>query len=110
MGKVSVVLLAMFCICLLAKAKDNEYAPKISFKDVIESQVGVVKKVIDLNQEVKALEQKITSLQNQQKALKVELTNLESKNQKKSSANIQNEISVPSDYQNLINQAKSWAK
>ena len=38
---------------------ENEYQPKITFKDIVESQIGVIKKVVDLNKKTKELSQNL---------------------------------------------------
>ncbi len=113
MGKVKYVLLLLLGFCFIAKAQENEYAPKISFKDIVESQVGVVKKVVDLNEEVKQLKQAMANLEHQQEKTYEKLAQIENQlkaeNQKPSKTQ-NTSVSMPPSYQNLINQAKTWAK
>ncbi len=115
MGKVKpgfMVLLA-FGMVRVAIAQE-EYTPKISFKDIVESQVGVVKKVMELNKKVKDLQNALTKLQEQQEKTYARLVSLEQELKQKPKPSNSNtgksSISVPQSYQNLIDQAKSWAK
>jgi|GEM_PF-1189368 len=115
MGKIRSVLmvLAIFGVVENANAQ-NEYAPKISFKDIVESQVGVVKKVMDLNKEVSELRTALAKLQEQQEKTYAKLSSIEQElKQRAKTSNsraIKSSVSVPSSYQDLINKAKSWAK
>ncbi|GAB6078034.1 hypothetical protein [Hydrogenobaculum acidophilum] len=120
MGKVRFVMVLMVFgvlesaqICH-ASNDQNEYAPKISFKDIVESQVGVVKKVMDLNKEVSELKTALAKLQEQQEKTYAKLSSIEQELKQKTkttnSKTPKNTVSVPSSYQNLINQAKLWAK
>jgi len=92
----------------------NEYAPKISFEDIVESQVGVVKKVMDLNKEVSELRNALAKLQEQQEKNYAKLSSIEQElKQRAKTSNskaIKSSVSVPSSYQDLIDKAKSWAK
>ena len=115
MGKMKLVLmvLAIFGVVENANAQ-NEYVPKISFKDIVESQVGVVKKVMDLNKEVSELRTALAKLQEQQEKTYAKLSSIEQElKQRAKTSNsraIKSSVSVPSSYQDLINKAKSWAK
>jgi len=57
MGKIIFLLLVFIFPCLTMA--ENEYQPKITFKDIIESQIGVIKKVVDLNKKTKELSQNL---------------------------------------------------
>jgi hypothetical protein len=57
MGKIIFLLLVFIFPCLTMA--ENEYQPKITFKDIIESQIGVIKKVVDLNKKTKELNQNL---------------------------------------------------
>jgi len=115
MGKMKLVLmvLAIFGVVENANAQ-NEYASKISFEDIVESQVGVVKKVMDLNKEVSELRNALAKLQQQQEKTYAKLSSIEQElKQRAKTSNskaIKSSVSVPSSYQDLINEAKSWAK
>jgi hypothetical protein len=115
MGKMKLVLmvLAIFGVVENANAQ-NEYASKISFEDIVESQVGVVKKVMDLNKEVSELRNALAKLQEQQEKTYAKLSSIEQElKQRAKTSNskaIKSSVSVPSSYQNLIDKAKSWAK
>ena len=115
MGKMKLVLmvLAIFGVVENANAQ-NEYASKISFEDIVESQVGVVKKVMDLNKEVSELRNALAKLQQQQEKTYAKLSSIEQElKQRAKTSNskaIKSSVSVPSSYQNLIDKAKSWAK
>lgn len=115
MGKIRSVLmvLAIFGVVENANAQ-NEYASKISFEDIVESQVGVVKKVMDLNKEVSELRNALAKLQEQQEKTYAKLSSIEQElKQRAKTSNskaIKSSVSVPSSYQNLIDKAKSWAK
>ncbi len=89
MGKIIFLLIALILSCT-ANAKDL-YQPKITFKDIIESQIGVIKKVVELNKKTKDLsnnfkeekkkmenlEQNVTTLQKQQQLFSKKLEKLE---------------------------------
>ncbi|GAB6078033.1 hypothetical protein [Hydrogenobaculum acidophilum] len=89
MGKI-VFLLFIFIFTCVASA-ENVYQPKVTFKDIVESQVGVIKKVVDLNKKTKELsnnfqkekekvenlEQNVTKLQQQQQVFSKKLKKLE---------------------------------
>jgi len=89
MGKI-IFLLSVFIFPCVAGA-ESEYKPKITFKDIIESQIGVIKKVVDLNKKAKKLsknlekekkkvgdlEQNVTKLQEQQQLFSKKLEKLE---------------------------------
>ncbi len=84
MGKIRYILLSLVSFCFIAKAQGNGYSPKISFKDVIESQAGVIKKVINLNKKVKEqsnkvdiLDKNVSKLQTEQDTLSQKVSNLE---------------------------------
>jgi len=115
MGKIRSVLMVLAVCSVIGNANaQNEYAPKISFKDIVESQVGVVKKVMDLNKEVSELRNALAKLQEQQEKTYAKLSSIEQElKQRAKTSNskaIKSSVSVPSSYQNLIEQAKSWAK
>ncbi|MGC8649559.1 MAG: hypothetical protein ACP5S8_01135 [Hydrogenobaculum sp.] len=115
MGKMKFVLMILAICSVIENANaQNEYAPKISFKDIVESQVGVVKKVMDLSKEVSELKTALAKLQEQQEKTYAKLSaieqDLKQKTKTSNSKSIKSAVSVPSSYQNLIEQAKSWAK
>ncbi len=115
MGKMKFVLTVLAACSFMGIANaQNEYAPKISFKDIVESQVGVVKKVMDLNKEVSELKTALAKLQEQQEKTYAELSTIEQELKQRTKASnsktSKSSVSVPSSYQNLIEQAKSWAK
>jgi len=111
--KLVLMVLAIFGVVENANAQ-NEYASKISFEDIVESQVGVVKKVMDLNKEVSELRNALAKLQEQQEKTYAKLSSIEQElKQRAKTSNskaIKSSVSVPSSYQNLIDKAKSWAK
>ncbi len=123
MGKIKYAFLVFMAFSVMAKAqehlpplrsmvkdpKNDEYAPKITFNDVIESQVGVVKKVMDLNKEVKTLKKEVEHLKYQNNELQQEISMLKASTIKKSKKTSEH-IEVPKNYEELINQAKTWAK
>jgi len=72
MGKIIFLLLVFIFPCLTMAENEyqpkitfniiesqNEYQPKITFKDIIESQIGIIKKVVDLNKKTKELSQNL---------------------------------------------------
>lgn len=109
MGKVKYVFLSFMAFSIMAKAQNDSYAPKITFKDIVQSQVGVVKKVMDLNKEVKSLEKEVSYLKSQNQRLQQEISMLKSSKSQTKVEKTQ-KIEVPKDYEELINQAKTWAR
>jgi len=85
MGKVVFLTIATLIFSYIANANgENSYEPKITFKDVVKSQIGVIKKVMDLNnktkelnQKVNTLDQNVAQLQKQQQVFSKKLENLE---------------------------------
>ncbi len=91
MGKIILYLTLSITIFSYIANAENEYKPKITFKDIVESQIGVIKKVMDLNKQtkelsdnlekekkkVKDLEQNVSKLQEQQQVFSEKLSKLE---------------------------------
>ncbi len=89
MGKIIFLLLVFIFPCIAGA--ESAYQPKITFKDIVESQIGVIKKVVDLNKKTKELsknlekekkkvgdlEQNVAKLQQQQRAFSKKLKKLE---------------------------------
>ncbi|MGC8649560.1 MAG: hypothetical protein ACP5S8_01140 [Hydrogenobaculum sp.] len=89
MGKI-IFLLLIFIFSCVASA-EGEYQPKITFRDIVESQIGVIKKVVDLNKKTKelsknlekekkkveGLDQNVTKLQEQQQLFSKKLEKIE---------------------------------
>jgi len=110
MGK---IMLGLMCLVVLGfSAQEQEYAPRISFKDIVQSQVGVVKKVMDLNEKVDELQNALAKLQKEHEQTYAKISQLENElNSKKITTKPQEgQVNVPSSYIDLIDQAKSWVK
>ncbi|WP_156769304.1 hypothetical protein [Hydrogenobaculum sp. Y04AAS1] len=110
----SVLMVLAVCSFIENANAQSEYTPKISFKDIVESQVGVVKKVMNLSKEVSELRTALAKLQEQQEKTYAKLSSIEQElKQRAKTSNskaIKSSVSVPSSYQDLIDKAKSWAK
>jgi|YelNatPaOPRAMG01_1025707.scaffolds.fasta_scaffold42585_3 peptidoglycan hydrolase CwlO-like protein len=110
MGK---IMLGLMCLVALGfSAQEQEYAPRISFKDIVQSQVGVVKKVMDLNEKVDELQKALAKLQKEHEQTYAKISQLENElSSKKTTTKPQEgQVNVPSSYIDLIDQAKSWVK
>lgn len=97
MGKIKYVLLCFMVFSIMAyplgkdlpplrvilkKSKDykeNEYVPKISFEDIVQSQVGVIKEVIHIKKKTKEISNNIKNMKNDIKNLKEEQKELSQK-------------------------------
>ncbi len=82
MGKIKYLILSSMAFSIISKAQNNEYTPKITFNDVIESQVGVIKEVVNLKNKTK-------KLSNNVKDIKKNMANLQTNQQK-----LSNKVSI----------------
>ena len=74
MGKVTIVL-GLFVFSFLAFG-EGEYTPRITFEDIIKSQVGVIKKVKKLNKETKNIQKTLDENTKKVNTLEQDLSNI----------------------------------